>query len=285
MFLQLTSTFMNKFRFNIKNSLLYYKFWKGYKANNIEHPEILNHLERLYGKPVLIDHFHHLDNWQLKDKGEWGSAAPNNLCVFVKENVSVITKQGSNVLVIKTTAEQATGKDWSGKELTRPFSSGLVTSKFTVRPGQVVSATVNTSSSYPGSWFAFWLFRKDIPGDDRYREVDIFEKFMVRDDQKKYSVTVHGGNKQSKEMMSFPFPMFFVNEERMTFTCEILKNGVKIFLNGLLFCQADEPDLEGEYYVIFNDGPSTHGGKVTEKEITNSLPREMELMDFRVYNL
>lgn len=275
---------MNKFRFNIKNALLYYKFWTGYKANKIEHPDILDHLDKTYGKPVLIDNFHHLENWQIKDKGEWGSAAPNNLCVFVRENISLKNILGSNILVIETTPEEATGKDWSGKEITRPFSSGLITSKFTVRPGQVVSATVNTSNSYPGSWFAFWLFKKDVPGDDRYREVDIFEKFMVKDEQKKYSVTVHGGKKQSKEMMNFSFPMFFVNEETMTFTCEILKNGVKIFLNGILFCQADEPDLEGEYYIIFNDGPSTHNGKVRQQEIAGNLPRTLEILDFRVYN-
>jgi hypothetical protein len=276
---------MNKFRFNIKNALLYHKFWTGYKMNKIEYPEILSHLVKKYGNPLMTDNFHNLDNWNIKDRNEWGSAAPGNLCTFVRENVGIRTQKDVNSLVISTTPVQATGKGWNGEDVIKPISSGLVTSKFLVRPGQAISATVNSSRSYIGSWFAFWLMKKDVQGDERYREIDIFEKFMKRDEQKQYSVTVHGGNKNAREMLNFSYPMFFVNEEKMTFTCELFQHSVKIYLNGILFCQADEPDFDGEYHVIFNDGPSTHDGKVKQAEIMRCLPRTFEVIDFKVYDL
>ncbi|NTV83289.1 MAG: hypothetical protein HGA23_03180 [Bacteroidales bacterium] len=276
---------MNKFRFNIKNSLLYYKFWTGYKSNKIEYPAILEQQEKTYGKPFMTDHFNNLENWNVKDKNEWGSAVPGNLCTFARENVMVQTNDDGNSLVISTTPVQATGKGWNGEDIIKPISSGLVTSKFLVKPGQAISATVNNSNSYTGSWFAFWLMKRDVPGDERYREIDIFVKFMKRDDQKQYSVSIHGGTRNAREILNFGYPMFFVDEKNMTFTCELFQHSVKIYLNGIQLCQADEPDFEGEYHVVFNDGPSTHDGKVKQAEIMRCLPRTFEVIDFRVYNL
>jgi hypothetical protein len=274
---------MNKFRFNLKNALLYYKFWNGYKLNKIEYPAILEYLDRTYGKPVFADNFSSLENWKVTDRNEWGSAVPGNLCTFTKENVSVKANNDINTLVISTKPEQTSGKDWNGAEVTKPTSSGLITCKQLLRPGQVVSATVNTSKSYAGSWFSFWLCKKDNPGDDRYREIDIFEKFMVRKDQKKYTVSIHGGKKDSREMMSFSYPMFFIDEEKITFTCELYQHSVKIFVNGIQVCLAEEPDFDGEFRILFNDGPSTHDGKVSVEEILKNLPKTLEIIDFRIY--
>jgi hypothetical protein len=274
---------MNKFKFTIKNALLYYKFWNGYQLNKVEYPEIVDQQEKIYGKPVFVETFENLDQWKIMDRGEWGSARPGNLCTFVKENISVKINGNKRSLVISTTPEEAAGKGWNGEEVIKPISSGLITCKFLVIPGQVVSATVNTTKSYPGSWFSFWLYKKDASGDERYREIDIFEKFMERKDQKKYSVSIHGGSKNSREMMSFSYPMFFVDEEKVTFTCELYQHSAKVFVNGILICIAEEPDFDGEYYIMFNDGPSTHDGKVTEAEIFKNLPKTFEIIDFRIY--
>lgn len=276
---------MNKFRFNINNALLFNKFWKSYKLKKIDYPEILHYLDKTYGAPVLVDNFHDLDNWQVKSQLEWGSATPDNLCTFVKENVKVQRNQNYNSLMIYTTPDQATGKGWEGEDIIRQISSGLVTSKFQISPGQVVSATVNTSRSYQGSWFSFWLFKKDVAGDNRYREIDIFEKFMKRKRQKKYSVSIHGGSKDSREMMIYSYRMFFVNEKKITFTCELHQHSIKIFVNGIQIFLSKEPDFDGEYYVMFNDGPSTHKGKVKEADIIKSLPKSFEIIDFRIYDL
>jgi len=276
---------MNKFKFTVQNALLYYKFWNGYKLNKVEYPEILNRQEKKYGKPVYIERFENLDQWKITDCNEWGSARPENSCVFVKENVSVKKDNGRNSLVITSIPDKATGKDWNGNKIVRNISSGLVTSKFRIRPGQVVSATVNTSQSYAGSWFSFWLLKMDVTGDNRYREVDIFEKFMEKPGQKQYMISLHGGLENARELLNFNYPLYFVNEENMTFTCELHPAGVKVFLNGIQLCQSDEPDFDGQYYILFNDGPSTHGGKVSEEEIMRSLPRTFEVVDLRVYNL
>jgi hypothetical protein len=276
---------MNKIQFKIKNSLLAYKFWQGYKKNKIEYPAILAHMDKTYGKPVFVESFNNLDNWKATDKTEWGSAVPGNQCTFVKENVSVRQNKGYNSLVISSTPEKATGRSWQGEEITRPISSGLVTGKILVRPGQVVSATVNTGQSYPGSWFSFWLVKKHVPGDERYREIDIFEKFMERKHQKKYTISIHGGLEVSHEMMNFGYPMFFTDEERLTFTCELYQHKVKIFVNGIHMFLAEEPDFIGDYYVIFDDAPSNHDGKVKTEDIIKILPKTYEIIDFRIYEM
>ena len=275
---------MNKFIFTLKNAYLGYKFHNGYKSKKIEYPDILDHLEKLYGKPVFIGNFENQDQWKIMDRGEWGSARPNNLCTFVKEKVSVRKNNGRNSMLIHTTPDPATGKGWGGEEIPRKISSGLATSNYPLKPGMVVSATVNTSQSYSGSWFSFWLMKKDVNGDDRYREIDIFEKFMVKKDQKQYTMSIHGGRKEDRELMRCSYNMSAVDEKNITFTCELHQHSVKIFVNGIHICQADEPDFEGEYDIIFNDGPSTHKGKVKEEDIVKSLPRSMEIIDFRVYN-
>jgi hypothetical protein len=278
---------MNKFKFTVNNALLYYKFWNGYKIKKIEYPEITDHEEKTYGKPVYKECFENLDQWKVTDKGEWGSARPDNICVFVKENVSLKKNKGQNSLVITSTPDKATGKDWKGNTIERIISSGLVASKFRIKPGQAVSATVNASQSYPGSWFSFWLFKMDVEGDHRYREADIFEKFMEKPRHKQYKISLHGGTKTARELLNFNYPLYFVDEEKMTFTCEMHQAGVKIFLNGIQICQADEPNFDGQYHVIFNDLPSTHKGKVKEEEeeIVKYLPGTFEIVDFRVYNL
>jgi hypothetical protein len=276
---------MNKVLFSISNAILAYKFWSGYKKDNIRHPAILDYLDKKYGTPEFIDHFDNLDQWSITDITNWGSSRPGNLCTFVKENVAIRKNSGSGSLLITTTPEPATGKGWIGEDITRPFSSGLATSKFRVKPGQVISATVNTAQSYAGSWFSFWLAKTDVPGDERYREVDIFEKFMERKSQKQYSITVHGGSKGSREMMIFSYPMFFTDEENLTFTCELHRHMVKIFVNGIHMFIANEPDFDGEYHVIFNDAPTTHKGKVKAEEIAGILPRQFEIMDFRVFRM
>jgi len=276
---------MNKFLFKTRNAILAYKFWSGYKKDKIDYPAILTHLDKKYGKPEFIDRFENLDHWKVTDISNWGSSRPDNLCTYVKENVAIRKNSGYNSLIISTTPDPATGKGWEGEDVTRSISSGLVTSNFLIKPGQVVSATVNTAQSYPGSWFAFWLFKKDVPGDKRYREVDIFEKFMERKSQKHYSMTIHGGSQGSREMMIFTYHMFFVDEEKLTFTCELHKKMIKIFVNGIHMFIANEPDFDGEYYVIFDDAPTTYDGKVKVADITGCLPRQLEILDFRIYRM
>lgn len=276
---------MNKFRFKIKNYFLSLRFIRDYKKEKVEYPAILDHMEKTYGKPVLVEDFSSLDKWKVTDKTDWGSARPDNLCTLVKENVSVQNHGSFNSLVIRTTSEPAIGKGWNGEEIARPFSSGFVTSVFTVSPGQAISATVNTSDSYPGSWFSFWLFKKDTPGDERYREIDIFEKLMARKNQKEYDMCVHGGSKNDRERLGFSFPLFPVDEHKLTFTCELYPRKVKIFVNRIHLFLAEEPDFDGEYFVIFGDGPTTHKGKVQPEEIRKVLPRMFEVMDFRIYKI
>lgn len=110
-----------------------------------------------------------------------------------------------------------------------PSSSGLITSKFLVKPRQVISATFNTAESYPGSWFSFWLVKKDVPEDDRYREVDIFEKFMTRKIDKQYTVTLHGGKTHEREMINYTYSLSPVNENNLTFTCELHQSKIRDF--------------------------------------------------------
>jgi hypothetical protein len=276
---------MKKFKFRVKNYWLKARCAGRYWLKKKEHPNIIPHLEKKYGKPVFIDDFQNLDNWKVTDKGEWGSARPDNLCTYVKDNVFISEENGVRSLIINTTSYEAAGKDWDGNDITKPFSSGLVTSKFLIRPGQVVSASVNTSQSYAGSWFAFWLIKKDVEGDERYREIDIFEKFMEKKHQKKYTLTIHGGTQNKREMMNFQYPLFFVNEAKMNFTCELHQHKVRIFLNGLLLFQANEPDFDGEYFVVFDDAPTTHGGKMQEADIMNAVPKSLEIIDFRIYKM
>ena len=276
---------MNKVRFKIRNYILSYRFTRDYKKEKVEYPAIIEHLDKKYGKPKFVEDFRNLENWKVTLWNEWGSARPDNLCTFVKENVSILEKNGNHSMIIRTTPEAAIGIGWNGEEVSKPLSSGQVTSRFLFSPGQVISATVNTSNSYPGSWFSFWLFKKDAPGDERYREVDIFEKFMERKHQKQYSMCVHGGNKNDREMMAFEYPLFLVNEDKLTFTCELYDHKVRIFVNGIHMFLAEEPDFEGEYYVIFGDGPTTHDGKVKMEEILKVLPRSFEILDIRVYQL
>jgi hypothetical protein len=276
---------MNKIKFRIKNALLAYKFWAGYEKSRIEYPTILDFLEKKYGKPALADNFLNLDNWKVTDKSEWGSARPDNLCTYVKENVAISHHSGYNSLVISSTPDEATGKDWEGKSVKKPISSGIATSRFLIRPGQVVSATVNTSQSYPGSWFSFWLIKKTEPGDNRYREIDIFEKMMVRKNQKEYTVSIHGGVQGARELMNFSYPLFFVSEEKLTFTCEVYREKVKIYFNGINMFLAEEPEFDGEYYVIFSDAPKSRNGKISVKDIIRALPKSLEIIDFRVFNL
>ncbi len=276
---------MNKTKFRIRNALLAYKFWAGYRKNRIEYPAILDFLEKKYGKPVLADNFLNLDNWKVTDKSEWGSARPDNLCTYVKDNVTIRQNTGFNSLAISTTPDEATGKGWEGETVKKPISSGIVTSKFLVRPGQVVSATLNTSRSYPGSWFAYWLIKKNEEGDNSYREIDIFEKMMERKNQKEYTLTIHGGVQGSRELMNFSYPMFFVEEEKLTFTCEIYQQKVKIYVNGIYMFLAEEPDFDGEYHVVFSDAPKSRNGKISTKDIIKDIPKTLEIIDFRVYNL
>ena len=198
---------MNKVLFNIRNAILVYKFWSGYKKDKIEYPEIQAHLEKKYGAPEFIDHFEYLDHWKVTGINDWGSSRPGNQPV----------------------------------------------------PDQ--------------TW------------DERYREVDIFEKFMERKSQKKYSMTFHGGIKGSREMMILSYPMFITDEEKLTFTCELQRQMVNIFVNGIHMFTAQEPDFDGEYYVVFDDAPTTHKGKVKAEDIIGFLPRKFEIFDFRVYRM
>ena len=147
----------------------------------------------------------------------------------------------------------------------------------------MVSATVNTSHSYAGSWFSFWLLKKGEPGDEGYREIDIFEKFMDRDFERKYTMTIHGGTPDKRQMMNINYPLFMTDEGKLTFTCELGAHQAKIFINGLQVFLAEEPDFNGEYYVIFDDAPTTHGGKVDTNDIIKILPRFLEIIDFRIY--
>ena len=276
---------MNTFRFRFRNSLLAPWFTAAYPMGKIEYPDIIGHLDKRYGAAVFLEEFNDLDSWKVKDKDEWGSAVHDNLCTYVKENVFIKDENGRRSLAIVSIAEGATGKDWEGNDVPKPFSSGFVSSRFLVHPGQVVSATMNTSRSYPGSWYAFWLLRKDPEGDPGYREVDIFEKFMKKENQKTYTVSIHGGTKDNREMMDFSYPLFYVDESKITFTCELNKNRIRIFVNGLLLCVAHEPGFEGEYHVVFDDAPTTWGGQVKQDDILSILPRTFEVIDFRIYEM
>jgi hypothetical protein len=86
-------------------------------------------------------------------------------------------------------------------------------------------------------------------------------------------------------MLTFEYPLFYVNEDNMTFVCELHPKKVRVFINGIQIFLAEEPDFAGEYYVIFGDGPTTHEGKVGFEEIKQALPRRFEVMDLRVFGL
>lgn len=274
-----------RFKFRRNNRKIWCKARRKYRKFKVEYPDIIGFLDVKYGEPILIDHLQNLDNWDVTGQQNWGSAMEGNYCTYVEQNVVLNEVKGDHFVDILTTADSAVGLDWGGYEVSKPISSGMIRSRFTVTPGQVVSATIDNSQSYEGSWFAFWLFKKTVPEDERYREIDIFEKFQNRKRHNSYTISVHGGFITDRNMMNFKYRLRKVDEKNMTFTCELCEDGVQIFLNGIHIFTSQRMDLNGEYYIIFNDAPTDHSGKVNVDKIREVLPRIFRIKDVRVHSL
>jgi hypothetical protein len=275
----------SKAKFRRANCKLKRQAKKNYKKDHVKYPEIIGFLDEKYGEPIMIEGFLDLDQWTARDTNNWGSANPDNYCVYTADNVYTEKSGDSYSMFIKSSNDKATGNDWFGNDIEKPVSSGWVRSNFIIRPGQVVSATMNTSESYKGSWFAFWLYKKKEPGDDRYREIDIFEKFQEGHNHDKYTISMHAGTLRDRNMMNYRYNLNYIDEKNVTFTCEIHENGFKVFIDGVHVFSSQEVELEGNYYLMFDDAPTRHGGKVELEEVMEQLPRRFEVKEFRVYNL
>lgn len=75
---------MNKLLFKITNSVLATRFLVKYKNDRIEFPAIIKHLQEKYGNEIFIEGFNNFDNCEITNTSDWGSARPDNLCIYEK---------------------------------------------------------------------------------------------------------------------------------------------------------------------------------------------------------
>ena len=82
---------MNKAKFRIKNRVLAAKFAASYPRKGIKYPDVISFLDQKYGPPEYVDPLNSLGSWTILDRDKWGSARPDNLCAYARENVSLRT--------------------------------------------------------------------------------------------------------------------------------------------------------------------------------------------------
>lgn len=129
------------------------------------------------------------ENFEVLDRLNWGSARPDNICVYSKDNV---TFNEEGIFIDNRYEENGiTGKDWDGKEFTRNYSSGSVQSKETFNPEGCFLVVVSLKYAALGAWDGVWFLDRDstLP---IYREIDLFERMSKAPPGTELQFNVHG---------------------------------------------------------------------------------------------
>ena len=208
----------------------------------------------------------------------WGSARPDNDCVFTANNV----EQFDDITIIHTRKQDAPGMDYNGKSIHRAYTSGMIISKESVliKDGTRISAIVRMPINAVGAFTAFWfLYDKS----DSYYEVDVFERpcKIITDDTLLF--TTHKGDTSSinRQMYNRTQKVRCQGIFKLYDTC--FNDGwVTISINNVpIFKTKHAYPVDKNMKIIFNDAVRLWPG-VNINEINNCLPRTMEIKDIKV---
>ena len=272
---------LQKGYWNVLNVPVAFIFWlhKIFRFPTWEKAEFLNANWQL----IESDDFSEINDkrWRILEPTNWGSARPDNVCVYTPENITC----DNSILSIHTVKKNAIGTDFEGNQVFRQYTSGWVNSKFTVPMSgiRMFRAKIRCNKDL-GSWKAYWLYKDS---GKRYQEIDGFEQFAHSEKNlSKWSTTTHWGPTHSDRTMfgksvkleNSDWMIFdiIVNQKRKRITVKI--NGVTSYISGL-GC----PNVDDELQVIFSDCASLHKGKITVDQISENVPYLMEIDWFKHY--
>jgi hypothetical protein len=239
--------------------------------------------ERIGSEWTIVDdeNFDDTDNWRILNQNDWGSARPDNLCVYVPTNVIC----ENSIVSLQTIKETATGKGWEGEEITRDYTSGWIETKYRL-PMEGVSMFRSKFRCQRdlGSWKAYWLFKNY---GKRYQEIDGFEIFAHSEKNlSQWSSTVHWGpSGDNRTMYGHHVKLNTSDWIIMDIIVDQNRKRVKVKINGVLayVTGIGVPEACDEMIAIFSDSASLHGGKVTIEQVEANLPYLMQIDYFRSY--
>jgi hypothetical protein len=172
------------------------------------------------------------ESFIVRDRMNWGSARPDNICVYSKDNV----KFGPDGITIDNRYEKegVTGKDWQGKEVQRNYSSGSVETIETFGPEGCFVAVVSLKYAALGAWDGVWLFDRDAVRP-HYREIDLFERMSKSPPGTELQFNVHGDVNEVRKQIPVKLDLrssHHIPEKFLTYT--IVRGGeVEIGINAV----------------------------------------------------
>ena len=260
------------------------EYWRGVNRRITKHmpgdfPTIYDGILEREKKWACVDMFSfttplgELDDWDIKDNGNWGSARPDNICVLQKKNIEIVDDN----LVICTKKEVVTGLGWKinnvpPKPQLRQYTSGMITSNFElVSEGRY--STIVTLSKNVGGFPAWWFLVPFKEWEKKYSEVDVFERmshyldkptFLTFSTHKGYPRELFNHQANIPCDLTFMIDVIFHRKKRIV---ETLINGITVFRTGMYY-----PDPKRSMVMKFNDAVSNFGGKVSVIDIDKHLP-------------
>ncbi len=214
------------------------------------------------------------ENFKVCDNHEWGSARPENICVFSAENVDF--SQGGMIIDNRHEEGGVTGKDWQGNELTRRYSSGFVESKEAYEPYGCFFAVISLKYAALGAWDAAWLY-DNISQSPVYREIDLMERMSQGPPGTELHLNVHGDVNERRRQIPLKIDIrssHSIPGKFLVYAAIDIKK-IEIGINAVPLCRTGFAIPVGPMAMIFSSGIH-HYGKLSEEDIRFTI-RENQL--------
>lgn len=205
------------------------------------------------------------ENFKVCDNDEWGSARPENSCVFSADNVDF--RQGEMIIDNRYEEGGIPGKDWQGNELTRKYSSGFVESKEDYEPYGCFFAVISLKYAALGAWDAVWLYDK-ISQSTVYREIDLMERMSQGPPGADLQLNVHGDVNERRRQIPLKVDIRSSHSIPGKFLvyASIDIEKIEIGINAVPLCHTGFAIPVGPMAMIFSSGIH-HFGKLKDEDI------------------
>ena len=205
------------------------------------------------------------ENFKVCDKYEWGSARPENSCVFSADNVDF--SQGVMIIDNRYEEEGIRGKDWQGNELTRKYSSGFVETKEAYEPYGCFFAVISLKYAALGAWDAVWLYDM-ISQSPVYREVDLTERMSQGPPGAELQLNVHGDVNERRRQIPLKLAINSSHDIPGTFLvyASLASGMIEIGINAVPIYRTSFAFPVRPMKMIFSSGIH-HFGKLSDEDI------------------
>jgi len=166
------------------------------------------------------------DRWLVVGKGNWGSARPDNCCVYAAD---MVFTDHLGLMMLCQQSRSIVGKKPDGEEAEPRFIKGSEVFSHMNKVAKAYATRVSYNIGI-GGWHGIWLFKRKGEG---YKELDVEHIYDSKKKGTELTFSAHSSKGGNRTMFSTTLDVGDLLREDLHITFVRDKGKQKIYLNGI----------------------------------------------------